>query len=588
MLLAVCALLTPHATAYVLTPDARLAGRVLPSAVRGPPPVVPTVPRTWRDADRRAVATTGDRTSLGMRDGPVVVVDRAGALVEGGGRADSAPSVRTVTLGSALAVAATAAAAAGYAAGRSGGTRARPRAFAVRRRAGRPLWRPPAVSARGSARGSGLPSSEPPDSPASAGSSSGPPRSGSAGGSAVLRRRLRSLAAGGSGGGGGAAGAHLPPPSWAAAAGAVADLVAAAGVSPADLGATERVHLVSAVVAAWRGYGAHAAAATRAALAADANAHLSTSAAAHRGLLAAARGRAASDAGGRAAASSASALADALAAGLALQTAVALGAGAVRAPAACAGASAALAGAATGWGPFAVPRAVGATLVLTACRAAAVGRALIGGGVLLFAARAAARAGLASSAAAPAAPLTRLVLGLGAAGGIAGALGVRALGGDVRVWSVLWAAWISAHAVAAVARPRAAARAAARAARRGRSEVGRITPSVLALYTLLAVALPLAAGGLPFWVAARVRASDTAAFAAVDPPPRQPPPLPTAVTSVAHLAKSTARGAFASAAGFLPHALAAARGVARGARRRAATAADALAARAAAAAAAAA
>ena len=542
--------------------------------VRGAPTPTPT-PRAPRSGGWRAALEEEQRVLA--RVAVLRAAEEEGKAVE---RTAPAPSPSSSFRALAATAAALAAIAGGYVVGKSG-RRGAPRSFPVGRR--RPLWpaRPRAHSARVS---SGA------DSAASAGSSSSAPSPGrraraSAAGAAP-RHRLRSLAAGGSAG----AARHPPPPaSWAAAAGAVADLVSAAGVDPAALGTSERVQLVSAVVAAWRGFGASTAASTAATLAAEANAHLSSHATAAHGMLAASRGRAAASAGAAAAASARGALADALAAGLALHLAAALWAGGrhgffVSPDAAC--------------GPFAPPgagwwllspTAAADAVAVAACRTGSAVRALAGGAIALTAARTALRAGLAGSHGGGGAPLARLAAGLGAGGAAAGALAVRGMGGDVRLWLALWGAWIVGHAAAAVWLPRAAARAAAREARKGRAPPPVADAPALIAYAVLVLVLPLLGGWAPFArravgevVVAAVAAAPAAAVAATTPPPA------VALPAMDNTAPNAATVVLRRATAALPAAVAAAWSATARARRRAATAADGLAARAARAAAAAA
>jgi hypothetical protein len=102
-------------------------------------------------------------------------------------------------------------------------------------------------------------------------------------------------------------------------------------------------------------------------------------------------------------------------------------------------------------------------------------------------------------------PVARQALGLGGVCAWAGAAAVRRLGGDAALWFWLWELWVLCHIVLAAVAHRVCGRAVrAAAARGGRAGApGALfepPPPALAavMWALLGLALPAAAGSLPF------------------------------------------------------------------------------------------
>ena len=101
-------------------------------------------------------------------------------------------------------------------------------------------------------------------------------------------------------------------------------------------------------------------------------------------------------------------------------------------------------------------------------------------------------------------PVTKLALGLGAVCGLAGYLAVGRLGGSAGTWLAAWEAWVALHIAFSAAahrvqrvrlRAQQGGEGAADAARMYEQQGGWLTA---AMWLALGLALPLAAGTLPF------------------------------------------------------------------------------------------
>ena len=137
------------------------------------------------------------------------------------------------------------------------------------------------------------------------------------------------------------------------------------------------------------------------------------------------------------------------------------------------------------------------------CWAAALADALLGLAVLFATPWLVYRSGLLAGDP-QAAPLTRLLLGLGGACGAAGYLAVSKFGGDGAVWLAAWEAWVLLHIAFSAAAHRVV-RSGIRAAQAG-GDLGEMYGGghgglAGAMWLLLGLAVPLLAGTLPFRVA---------------------------------------------------------------------------------------